>query len=234
MTTGERETLENVAQQPVESAEHSRGEPERQPAEATPRYRRAPFWRAVGGMALAIAFGWAAVASEIASELSSRNTSLYRLVESLRSRISELRIEVIDAERRDAATRAELATSVEIDSVLSAPDLIVLRLRPPSGTSAHGLLAISKQTETAIVELAGMSTETDKACTLWWLLAQGDEVRANLLHPDAKGRLSSAISMPPRGIRIVGAIITLEPGKHTNKPKGRLVLEGALANPQIL
>jgi hypothetical protein len=234
MTTGESEISgESVEQPQVESAENRTAEPAPQ-AKPRPWYRRASFWRAVIGMAIAIAFGWAAVASEIASNLSSHNRFLYHRIESLRAQISELRIEAVDAERRLATMRTELATGAEVNSVLSAPDLIVLPLRPPAGTDTRGLLAISKQAGTAIIELAGLPARTDKTCTIWWLLAEGAPLRAAELRPGPDGRLSSAIPMPTRAIRIAGAIITLEPGKPANQPKGRLVLRGVMPNPLVL
>jgi hypothetical protein len=207
MTTGESEISgESVEQPQVESAENRTAEPAPQ-AKPRPWYRRASFWRAVIGMAIAIAFGWAAVASEIASNLSSHNRFLYHRIESLRAQISELRIEAVDAERRLATMRTELATGAEVNS---------------------------KQAGTAIIELAGLPARTDKTCTIWWLLAEGAPLRAAELRPGPDGRLSSAIPMPTRAIRIAGAIITLEPGKPANQPKGRLVLRGVMPNPLVL
>jgi hypothetical protein len=40
--------------------------------------------------------------------------------------------------------------------------------------------------------------------------------------------------MPPRGARIAGVIITLEPGMVPDKPNGRIILRGVLSRPQIL
>jgi Anti-sigma-K factor rskA len=192
---------------------------------ADPWYRRVLFWRAVAGMAVAMALGCAAVALETALDLSSRSASSRRRLELLGARISRLRSQAADAERQLAAMDAERTTRAGINHVLSATDVLVVRLTPGAGSHARGLLAISRQAGGAVLEIAGLPA--GETCVMWWTLTQGPPAKAAEFSPDAEGRLSLAVQLP-RGMRIAGAIVTLEP------PKGRIVLRGMLPMAKVL
>jgi len=232
MTTGKRKIPDDAAERPpTKQAQQGQAEADSQPA-ADPWYRRVSFWRSVAGMALAIALGCAAVALETAFDLSSRSASFHRRLELLGSRISRLRAQAADAERQLAAIRAERTIRANINGVLSARDVVVLRLTPGAGSNAGGLLGISKQAGGAIIEIAGLPAAAGQTCVMWWLLAQGPPAKAAEFNPDPDGRLSLAIQLPPRGVRIAGAIVTLEPGRP--QPKGGIVLKGVLPMPRVL
>jgi hypothetical protein len=197
-------------------------------------YRRASFWRAVAGMAIAIALGCSAVALETAFELSSRSASFHRRLEVLDSRIARLRAQAADDGHQLAALRAKQALGAKVNRVLSAADVMVLRLTPGARSSERGLLAVSKQSGSAIIEIAELHIATDQTCVIWWLLARGPPAKAAASKPDADGRLSLAIQMPPRGARIAGAIVTLESGQLVDQPKGRIVLKAMLPAAKVL
>lgn len=236
MTMGERQTPADEAEQPsTPTADHNRAEMAHPPGASGPWYRRVLFWRSVAGMAIAIAFGCAAITLEIASELSSRRANFHHRLELLSSRIAHLRIEAAEAERQLAATRAGRLPRTKTNRVLSAPDMTVLRLTPGvAANSAHGLIAISKQEGAAIVEISGLPATAGKINVLWWLVAHGPPIKGAEFEPDADGRLSRAIQMPPRGVKINGVSITLEPGKPAGKPGGRVLLKGFLPRPEVL
>jgi anti-sigma-K factor RskA len=235
MTTGGRQIPFDGGEQPsTKAAGQSRAETDQRPEASRPWYRRVSFWRSVAGMAIAIALGCAAVALETSSELSARSAALYRRLELLGSRIARLRTEAADAKRDLAAMRAEHSARASVNRVLSAPDVIVLRLAPSAGNNAHGLTAISKQEGAAIIEVAGLSAMAGHTSVMWWLPTHGAPVKAAEFDPDADGRLSLAIQMPPRGARITGVIITLERGKSASKPGGKILLKGVLPRPQVL
>jgi Anti-sigma-K factor rskA len=234
MTTGKGEMPEGGAEPPTKLAEQRTAPADRQSAATDPWYRRVSFWRAVAGMAVAIALGCAAVAQEIAGELSSRTAFFHRRVEFLISRNSELRTEAANTERQLARMHAERTAPANINRVLSATDVMVLRLTPGAGSSAHGLLAISREAGGAIIEIGGLPAASGKTCVIWWLPARRSPAKASEFNPDADGRVSLAVPMPPRGARIAGAIITLESGKPVDQPQGRIMLKGVLPMPQVL
>jgi hypothetical protein len=185
-------------------------------------------------MTVAIALGCAAIALETASELSLRSANFHRRIELLGSRMARLRTEAADAERELAAMHAERLARANVNRVLSAPDVMVLRLRPGAGTNARGLAAISRQAGGAIIEVAGLWAVPGHTSVMWWLMAQGPPAKAAEFDPGGDGRLSLAIQMPPRSARIAGAIITLEPSKSPDKPDGTIMLKGMLPRPQVL
>jgi hypothetical protein len=184
-------------------------------------------------MALAVAFGCAAIALEMASELSSHSANFHRRLLVLNSRIVRLRTEAADAERRLMAMRAEQLNRAQLNRVLSAPDAMVLRLAPKAGGNARGLVAISRKTGQAIIEVAGLSPMQGHG-VMWWVLAQAPPAKAAELTTGADGREALAVKLPPRGVRVVGAIITLDSGKSSDKPDGPIILQGALPHPQVL
>jgi len=186
-------------------------------------------------MAIAIALGCGAITLEIASELSSRSANFHHRLELLSSRIALLRAEAAEAERQLAATRAGRLTHTKANRVLSAPDMMVLRLTPGiAGNSAHGIIAISKQEGAAIIEISGLSAIDGKINVLWWLSARGPPIKGAEFDLGADGRLSRAIPMPPRGVKVAGVSITLEPLKPAGRPGGRVLLKGILPRPEVL
>jgi len=229
MTTGERQILGGGVERPsAKAAGQSQAETGQRSAASLPWYRRVSFWRSIAGMAVAIALGCIAIALETASELSSRSANFHHHLELLGSRMVQLRTEAADAERKLSAMRAERLSHANVNRVLSAPDVMVLRLTPGAGSDARGLAAISRQAGVAIIEVAGLGVGAGHTSVMWWLMAQGPPAKAAEFDPGANGRLSLVIQMPPRGARIAGAIITLEPTKSPEKPDGRIMLKGML------
>jgi hypothetical protein len=204
------------------------------PAAIHPWHRRVSFWRAVAGMTLAVALGYGALLLGIVAELSSSSAHLHSRLELQAAELARLRNEAANAEQQLAEIHAERRARDQVNRVLSAPDVRVLRLMAGKGSKARGLAAISRQEGGAVIELAGMAPLAGGTGVMWWLPAQGAPAKAAELAPGADGRLSLAIAMPPRGARIAGAIITLEFGKPRDKPYGKIMLKGVLPRPQVL
>jgi anti-sigma-K factor RskA len=236
MTMGEHQRPADEAERPTTQAAGQNQMHRVQPPDASGRwYRRVVFWQSIAGMAIAIALGCAAVTMEVASELSSRKANFHHRLELLSSRITRLRNEAAEAEQQLAVMRAGQLAHIRANRVLSAPDMMMLRLTPGiAGSSAHGIIAISRQEGTAIIEISGLSARAGKTDVLWWLVARGPSVKGAEFEPDADGRLSRAIQMPPRGVKIAGVSITPKPGKPASNPGGRVLLKGILPRPEVL
>ena len=182
-------------------------------------------------MAIAIALGCGAVTAELASELSSQTVLVRHRMQSIRARISQLRTEAAAAQQQLANERT---VGENLNRVLSAGDVILLPLIPQNGSSAHGTVAISRRAGGSIVEIAGLHTIHGQSCIMWWLPAHGAVSEAAVLRPDAEGRASLSVRMPPQGVRITGAIVTMEPGQSSGQGTGKTLLKGALTGPRIL
>jgi hypothetical protein len=235
MIMGKRKISCDRAERPsTKAAKQNEAETAQQLAVSRPWYHRVLFWRSVAGMAIAIALGCAAIALEMASELSSRSANFHRRLELLSSRIVRLHTEAANAERQLAAMNDERLARIRVNRVLSAPDVMVLRLTPGAGSKTHGLVAISRQEGDAIIEISGLSATAGHTSVLWWLLAHGPPAKGAELDPGADGWLSRAIQIPPRGTKIAGVIITLGSEKSPGKPGGRILLKSVLPRPQVL
>jgi hypothetical protein len=234
MTKGERRISDDGVERPSTGLAGQEHAPDPQPGRAEQWYRRVSFWRSVAGMAIAIALGCAAIALENGAELLSRSEVFRNRLELMGGRIVQLRSEAADAERQLSQLRAEQLARADVNRVLCSPDVLILRLTPGAGSNARGLVAISRQTRNAVLEVAGLSAAIGYTTVMWWLMAQGPPTKAAAFYAPANGRLSLTVRIPPTGARIAAAIITLEPDKSSDKPDGRIILKGVLPRPQIL
>jgi Anti-sigma-K factor rskA len=195
-------------------------------------YRRTAFWRAVAGMGLAFALGCAAIALEITAELSHRS-AIYRLhIESMGSRIAQLRKDLAEVRRQNAAMSAVKLANAEVNRILSAPDAALLRWPSNSSVNGHGLVAASRKAGGALIEVAGLSAAPGGSIVVWWLVHRGGAIKAAALNPSPDGRESLFIKMPERNTRLAGVMITLENKKSLDKPEGRVILKGVLSKPR--
>jgi Anti-sigma-K factor rskA len=234
MTMGKRGIDGGGEELPTKPAEKPTLTASYQPVTSNPWYRRVSLWRSVAGMAVAIALGCAAVAMEMASELSSRTAFFHHRLELLHLRVSQLRTEADDAERHLAAMRAEPAARADLNRVLSAADVVVLRLRPSAGGEARGMAAVSREAGSAIIEIAGLPDAVGQSYVMWWILERGAPAKAGTLTPNADGRLSLTIPMPPKDAKVIGVIVTSERAKLIGQPDGKIMLKGELPRPEVL
>src|ERR1700730_4896529 len=112
------------------------------PPRAAGWYRRVGFWRALAGMALALALACAIVALETSSELTHRSASYHRRLVQLVARIKQMRGEMATADRRIAGMRNEAAVRERLGHILAAPDTRLIRLGAPRASGPSGLVAI--------------------------------------------------------------------------------------------
>jgi hypothetical protein len=137
-----------------------------------------------------------------------------------------LRTEAADAHRRLAAIGSERNAYASVNRVLSAADVLVVRLGPGSASKASGLVAISREAGSAIVEIAGLPAPAGQTCVLWWITTRQLPIKAAEFSPDTDGRVSLAVAIPPKRAGITGAIVTLESSKPVDQPRGRVMLRG--------
>ena len=132
---------------------------ERVPAAASvpPWYRRVAFWRAVAGMAFAIAIACAVVAAEFSSALIARTRHFHNRLRQLSSNITAMRGKIASADREIAGMR----TAVEVDDglrrIIAEPDSRLIRLEAPGrATGPNGVIAFSPGLRRAAIEIGGL------------------------------------------------------------------------------
>jgi hypothetical protein len=179
-------------------------------------------------MGLALALGCAAMVLEITAELSHRSAMYRHRLESMGSRIVQLRKELTEANRQNAAMSSAGLANGEINRVLSAPDAVLLRWLPNSTIKAHGLVAVSRKAGGAVVEVGGLSVAPSRKILFWWMVDRGGFIKAAALNPAPDGRGSAVIRMPARTIGLTGVMITLEAVESPDQPGRWVILRAVL------
>jgi anti-sigma-K factor RskA len=198
------------------------------PASAAPRYRRVSFWRAIAGMAFALAIACAIVAVESSFELFRRSDHYNHRLTYLASRVRQMRGEIASADRELASMRVEVAARDDLARVLAAPDAQLIKLTPPyRASSANGLVAISKKLDHAVLQVSGLPQPPHgSGYHLWLLVEKGEPLDAAQFQIDAQGGAIVATQMPPREASIEASEVTVEPATGLSKPTGAIQLQG--------
>jgi hypothetical protein len=183
------------------------------PPAAPPWYRRVAFWRAVAGMAVAIALGCAAVAAEFSTELLSRTHRDHTRIRQLSSNLTRMRDEVAATDRQLAVMRGTAAVRDRFGQLLAASDARLIRLAAPGHILAagDGVIALSGRLKGAAIELSGLPTPpADRVYQLWWTMDRRGAVRAEPLSPNPLGQAAMVLDLPAHDEAIAGAAVTLE------------------------
>lgn len=184
-----------------------------------PWYTHAGFWRAVAGMALAIAAACIVVTLEISSELSSRSASYHRRIHQLSSRLAT-------ADQKIAAMRGEALARDSLTRILAASDVRLMRLSPIDGAAkASATVAISRKLSRAVLEVQGLPpTPAGQTYRLWWTLEHGSTVAAAQFQTRIDWGAIVSAQLPSGGDSIAAALVTAEPEKAPGRPTGTVKL----------
>jgi hypothetical protein len=216
----------------MQAADINSAEPVTEHNDAPPRaakwYRRVGFWRALAGMALALALACAIVALETSSEMMHRSASYHRRLVQLVARIRQMRGEMATADQRIAGMRNEAAVGDRLGRILAAPDARLIRLGAP-GAGPSGLVAISRDLASAVCEVSNLPpARVGQSYMLWWMVEQRGPVKAAQFQTTADGHATVIAQLPGRE-NPSAAIVTVQPDDGTGKPAGAVKLKGAMA-----
>jgi Anti-sigma-K factor rskA len=201
-----------------------------QPAVRQAWYLRLALWRAIAGMAFAIALACVIVALEHASQLSSSSTHYHHRLRVLSARVAQIQTELADARRQLSVMRAEQDSRETMNRILQSRDAAVVPLGADvANHNTSGLIAISKNAGKAMLEVAGLPASPGNWYVMWWLPAGKPPVRAAQFRTDSDGRAAVRVQMPPVHQPILGSMITDERDGSPGQPSGQIVLKGALA-----
>jgi hypothetical protein len=201
-----------------------------------PWYRRVAFWRAVAGMALALALASLAVMVETTSDLSSRSAIFHRRLTQMSARIARMRIRLENEDRELLAMRRETAARDTLNAILSQPDAAVIRLEAASKDStATGLVVVSGKTRRAVLEVAGLPPLGAARCyVLWWTPQKGNPAKAAQFPIGNDGRASVQAQPPPGDDAVAIAFVTAEPDPAPAAPSGAIELKSATKGVSLL
>ena len=147
----------------------------------------------------------------------------------LQNRFTTLQAEAQKAEQQANALGQVLSDRVRLQKVFSAPDLQITRLAPlPPATGAHGLVAVSKASDDAVIEASGLSpAPSGKTYELWWITKQKGPVPAGLFSAQSGQEVFAKVDPPPAGQRVMASAVTLEEANGASKPTGAMYLKGS-------
>lgn len=189
---------------------------------------RARLWKAIAGMAAALALAGAIVSMEISSHLISRTHSYNHRIVELKETIRKLRREAETDRKHLAAVREELSAREGMVRVLLAPDVATVDFAPVSpGDKARATLRISARASGAVLTATGLEKlKTGREYEVWWMPTSGHGVRAAAFRPLADGSATVYLKEPPRRVRIPACVVTL--GQSKAETPGRVILKARL------
>jgi Anti-sigma-K factor rskA, C-terminal len=222
----EARTPEPFGQQPPAAS----ADPALARASVPPWYRRVAFWRAVAGMALAVAIACAAVTAEYSSTLFAR-THYYRTrLHRLSSSITKMRGKITIADRELARMRNAAEVNDGWRRIIAESDYRLIRLagRRPANAPA-GLIALSPGLRRAAIEIHGLPVlPRGNAYVLWWTRGKQAPLKAARLKLGDADKGALVIALPAHVEKIEGAILTVDSAASTAKPAGVPVLKGTI------
>jgi Anti-sigma-K factor rskA, C-terminal len=130
------------------------------------------------------------------------------------------------AEARESAQRAET-----VSAILAAPDLVRINLTGGAVERSFAQLLLSR-TRGLVLSASRLPPAPPQMTYQLWLLTTAAPVSAGLFVPDANGRATVVVDVPPRVAGpVVGAQVTVEPSAGSQAPSNRLLLSRAPAAP---
>jgi membrane protein implicated in regulation of membrane protease activity len=202
------------------------------PAKRPPWYRRVGFWRAVAGMALAIALASAIVTAEFSTQLLQRTRHFHHRLNQLTSKLTTMRGKIASADREIAGMRITVEIDDSLRRILAEPDARIIRLAPPGQTSQRvGVIAFSPALRRAAIEIAGLTASpAGNSFSLWWTRGKhGPPLWAARFSAGAGGKAGLMIALPAADQTINGAMITADSSATKDQPQGATILQGEVA-----
>ncbi len=200
-------------------------------ASVPPWYRRVAFWRAVAGMALALAIACAMVAAEFSSTLLARTRHYHKRLHQLSSNLIAMRDEIASADRELAGMRNAAEVRDGLTRIIAEPDSRLIRLQASArATTPSGVIAFSPGMRRAAVELTGLPViPGGRVYTLWWTGGKHEPLKAARIVVGATDKAALMVAMPPLDETIEGAMMTTDAEPSCARPSGEIVLRGAVA-----
>jgi hypothetical protein len=217
---------------PDQEVAASSAEPEPQPSIG----RRFGIWRAVAGMAVALAIAAGIVAIDISHDLVDRVANYRSRVASLNQKVDRLKRQAVVDEKRLAAAREEIRERKLMESrdrmkaILIAPDRRTIKLTAPNQEPAVATVTISEKMGGAVLSARGLASPPDgQVYDAWWLLKNGPPAKAAEFRNGIDGSVTEFLDPPPQGSAPVSLSITMEPSEGGIAPTGPEKLLGKVA-----
>jgi hypothetical protein len=196
--------------------------------------RRSGLWRALAGMAAALAVAAGIITIDLSHELIERMAHYRSRIATLNRRVDSLKQKAQVDEQRLADAREEIkerklmASKDRIKAILLAPDRRAMKLAAPNpGDSAGAMVTISAKMGGAVLNAHGLPAPPDgQVYDAWWMLKDGPPSKAAEFRSAPDGSASEYLDPPPQGPAPTALSITMEPSEGGIAPTGAVILQG--------
>jgi hypothetical protein len=197
--------------------------------------RRSGLWRALAGMALALAIAAAIVAIDLSHELVNRVSNYRSRIASLNKKVDRLKRQAVTDEKRLADAREEIKERKLMESrdrmkaILIAPDRKTIKLAAPNAgaLATAATVTISGKMGGAVLNARGLSAPPEgQVYDAWWMLKDAPPAKSAEFRSAADGSVSEYLDPPPQGSTAMALSITLEPSEGGIAPSGPVKLQG--------
>ena len=200
--------------------------------------RRSGLWRALAGMAAALAVAAVIITIDLSHELIERMAHYRSRIATLNRRVDTLKQKAQVDEQRLADAREEIkerklmASKDRIKAILIAPDRRTIKLAAPNASDlANAMVTISAKMGGAVLNAHGLSPpQSGQVYDAWWMLKDGPPAKAAEFRSAADGSATEYLDPPPQGPTPVGLSITIEPSEGGISPTGAIMLQGKMLN----
>ncbi len=191
-------------------------------------------WRAIAGMAIALAIATTIVAVELSHDLVNRVTSYRSKIAVLNKKVDRLKQKAVADEKRLADARAEIKerklmhSRDRIKAILIAPDRKMFKLTTPQpGESAAATVTISAKMGGAMLSAHGLTAPPEgQVYDAWWMLKNAPPAKAAEFRSGLDSSVIEYLDPPPQGSTPTLLAITLEPSQGGIAPTGPVKLQG--------
>ena len=197
--------------------------------------RRSGLWRALAGMAAALAIAAAIVAVDLSQELVSRVSNYRSKIATLNKKVDRLRRQAVTDEKRLADARAEIKqrklmqSKDRMKAILIAPDRRTIKLAPNPGAPASATVTISAKMGGAVLSAHGLAPPPEgQVLDAWWMLKDAPPAKAAEFRSAVDGSASEYLDSPPQGSAPTSLSITMEPSEGGIAPSGPVKLAGKI------
>jgi hypothetical protein len=201
-----------------------------------PEGRRSGLWRAVAGMAAALALAAAIVAIDLSHELVHRVSSYRSRIATLNKRVDRLKQKAVEDEKRLADARAEIKQRKLMESkdrmkaILIAPDRRTIKLAPSNPNEpGNATVTLSAKMGGAVLSAHGLPSPPEgQVFDAWWMLKDAPPAKAAEFRSASDGSVNEYLDPPPQGARPTSLAITMEPSEGGIAPSGPVKLQARL------
>jgi hypothetical protein len=196
--------------------------------------RRPGLWRAIAGMAVALALAASIITVDLSHELAERIAHYRSRIASLNRSVDTLKREKVADEKRLADAHQEIrerelmASRDRMKAISLAPDRRSIKLVAPSAVDgASAMVIISARMGGAVLTARGLAAPPEgQVYDAWWMFKDAPPAKAAEFRSASDGSASEYLDPPPQGATPTSLDITLEPSEGGIAPSGPVKLSG--------